>query len=1139
MALAHVQCVCVHAAAQPRGVQGGQATGVFANETGRSGWTQLLDSVDVHPPLAHRLPAGPTPQTHPPAHPPAIMQSQAADQQPAPHMAVQDPVQQAVPAAAPDQHALAVEGDRQDATDFHYDSFSDSLEDEQMPEAAPQAPERHDQTVSGLPPMHAASDRASGQGQGNDPGDSASPTAASDEGEQKQQRDLQQQPQQEQQPNVEQEVQNDDRPEVIPQTDGAGDVDGIDTQDAAARHAPSQLQSLHELNANSKDPRSSAPPQPVHLQSAAGQGKAEQHNRQVGLVTQDTAGVVAQQQSQPGLPNIAAAAMPVQPGRRRRSRHVVQHAVRLAAAARDAMKSVATLEGASIRGQQAQQAALQSEPQLPSWLQPRPHAAGRFMQSEPQLPQVWDRPGRGSEPGQVPDVLPSSAVQQGPVGHTAQADSQYGGLGRPGTVLSHQRPSQSTVAAAHGSAPFAQSQVIPDSRATSDLQWQQQQQQWQQHGTAFPMALHSQRIESQVVSDSRATSDLRWAQHAQHGHAQQRGFRQQLDPSQHQPQGQQLPPDHADELVWEQAQQLPAMPETSEAHSGADDFEIVVSDSQPSPPQHADKPGGTPRPATAAFQHVKDAATAAATSVPNGQTLEQQFPMVLSPANAVVPNAASSRLERKADLQMHDVNAAAAAVLGSDQVDVQVGNPPQTQQGSATAATQNPASTAHMPDQATEGMPSFSSVHMLAGSHLDDEALDPILVPHAHAHIQAHEGTPSLAVVRDTPQSAAVATPWSHVRDTPGSEALQRVLPSPGLWLGLDQPSASKPPSVPLQSRAHTTSNALQLPHQLAFSGADQLQPGRACQEQLDATPTAPELTLRLSLSDGSSTKSDKAGPHRNAQHAHQQASPTHALLQARQLPTLPVNTALAHSTVCAQTWPPLAAILPQQAYPASQPAVNPERESNTNADEPQQDGPTTTEPCVQAPPQTDAAKSGNNKVPAMAAAMAAATAVADSFHPANAASETSTKGGTAQGSPPGDMQEASEASAGRHSHGHAQADPKADAGQTARTEVFGGEAAGHADLPSADQDSDQQHGDEHASMHPADSDHAEADKETGNDTASDVASSDDQASDDPDPDSSPASSASHELVSHRFKKRAPTQVTSALIVTCTQQPTS
>lgn len=1114
MRLAYVQCASVHAVVQPGGVQRGQASGVFANETGRSGWTQLLDSVDVHPPLAHQLPAGPPPQTHPPA----IMQSQAADQQPAPHMAVQDSVQEAVPAAAPGQHAQPVEEDRQDVTDFQYDSFSDSLEDEQMPEAAPQASDRHDQTASELPPPHAAVDSASGQVTA----DSFNPAAASDQGEQwQQQRQQQQQPQQQQQQqHIEEDMQSDDRPGVIPQTDGAGDSDTLDSQGTSAQHAPSKL---HEQNAHSNKPCSSAPPQPVPLPAAAGRGEAEQCSGQVAPATRDTAGAVAQQQSQLGLPNTVAAGMPVQRVRKRRSRQVVQHAVRLAAAARDAMTSVATLEDASNNGKQA---GLQSEPQLPSWLQPQPNAAGRHMQSEPQLPWVWDRPGRGSRPGQVPSVLPSSTAQHGPVGHMAQADSRYGGLGRPGTVLSHQRLSQSTVAAADGSAPCVRSQVIPDSRATSDLHWQQQQHQ-QQREMAFPMVVHSQRLESQVVSDSRATSDLRWAQHAQDAQTQQAAFQQQPDPNQHQYQGQHLLQASAEELAWEQPHQLPpiplaaAMSETSEAACPADELEVVISDSQPSPPQHAGRPGGTPHPAI-----VANAATVVATSAPDGQALEQQILGTVSQPNAAVPDVALSRLASKADLQVYDPDAAAAVVPGPDQVNDAIGNSQQEQQQeSATAA--DPASIAHAPDQATGGVASFSTGHKLAGSHFSDEALTPVLVPHAHARIQVqHEATPSLAVVRDTPQSALAVTPWSRVRDTPRSAAtpLQRVLPPQGLWLGLDQPSASKPPSVPLQSSVHTTSSTLQLPHKTntTDSRADQLQRHRASHEQLHATPTAPELTLRLSLSDGSSTKSNKAAqpsPQGGSQPAHQQPSPTHALGQARQLPALPVGTAPAHRTVLEQTGQPPAASSLLQLSPAHQPAKDPAQNRATQA-QPQQHDPNA------------AASSPHERIlfreHAAKSASAISACAADLPQSADPAHETDTQGDAAQGSPDGLMQESTGAPASECNHNHDQDHAQAEPGPVAnnKNEALGGKAAGHTDLQSADLGSDQQHGDDNdALMHPTISNHGEANKAEAVDTASDDASSDDKAPDYPHPDCSPASSASRDLVCHRYKQRAPTQV--------------
>ena len=64
------------AAVDADGAASRQGTGVFAGEPARSGWTQLLDSVNTHPPLAHQG-LRPTLQNQPPA----TLRRQATEQQ--------------------------------------------------------------------------------------------------------------------------------------------------------------------------------------------------------------------------------------------------------------------------------------------------------------------------------------------------------------------------------------------------------------------------------------------------------------------------------------------------------------------------------------------------------------------------------------------------------------------------------------------------------------------------------------------------------------------------------------------------------------------------------------------------------------------------------------------------------------------------------------------------------------------------------------------------------------------------------------------------------------------------------------------------------------------------------------------------
>ena len=627
----------VYAAVGQGGVQAQQATGVFASEAGQSGWSQLIDSVNLHPPpLAHEPSATPRPRPTSQSRPPAVLQSNHA----ADHHHQQTPVmaahtQQALPPAAAPEELAQLEA-AQHGLEFQYDSFSDSMGDELMPEAASQAP--HTPHRNHL--RSAADEAAQAPQQGTVDSPGHTPPGEQSQEEQQQQHEQQevgeqrqgsmdtlgqaappqgQHPGEQQQQHKQQEVdepheQHNSQPAVLPQTDGAGDSDSVHSQDPPDQVAEAKLLPAQQEIGDGRQ---------LHLSNAL----AEQQPVQLTLQAEDQGPGqrTAQQQGQPVTVGFATGTAAVQRPRKRRSRHVVQHAVRLAAAARDAMDSVAAPQDASnARLLQGNAPGHQSELQLPSWLQPQAAADRAQYQSEPQLPRSWiahadvpsdpgvSKPGSSAWQGQGQvQVQGQGQVQgqrqelgqgqgpgqgqgqrQGQGRHHLREDSQYGGIGRPGNVT-HQHASQSTVAAAAaaGSALDSSSQIVSDSRATSDMRWQRRP----QH-RMLSMLQQSQRLESQVVSDSRATSDLRWAQPRQTWEA---SLELQPVPSQDSAERDILAPTQGHELAWEQPASAeaiavikvlkPACGAASGAPPGvagaADDLEVVISDSQPSPVQ--------------------------------------------------------------------------------------------------------------------------------------------------------------------------------------------------------------------------------------------------------------------------------------------------------------------------------------------------------------------------------------------------------------------------------------------------------------------------------------------------------------------------------------------------------------------------
>ena len=197
--------------------------------------------------------------------------------------------------------------------------------------------------------------------------------------------------------------------------------------------------------------------------------------------------------------------------------------------------------------------------------------------------------------------------------------------------------------------------------------------------------------------------------------------------------------------------------------------------------------------------------------------------------------------------------------------------PPELQQivGMTVADTPMPDQSYHTSHrQQPHHMPTFSTTLNAAGSASAGEALTPVMMPHAQARIQAQHGaTPPVSVVKDTPQSAAAATPRSHVRDTPRQQTplMQSVLPNRS---SLPSHNAAAAYSTPLPSAGVQSARAIVPSAQHGGPGhfeqvADRqsrLSQPQAAQTQLQEALPVPELTLRLSLSDDSSTRSAKAG---------------------------------------------------------------------------------------------------------------------------------------------------------------------------------------------------------------------------------------------------------------------------------------
>ena len=828
------------------GVAGRQGTGVFAGEPARSGWTQLLDSVNAHPPLAHHG-LRPTSQKQPPP----TLRRQSEEQ-------LQQEQQESSPLNLP---AEAVHPQTDTCRmDFQYDSFSDSHEDHDVQDEPELegvlAQQLHTDSKAASQPAE-QQQQSSGHTRGG-PLDHE-PNAG---------------PQQQQQASG--------IADAIPQVDGTADSDSPSTsgqqvcQRPAPQHGhcdvskPAQPASNSTPVPNLASTVSSAPPDSALPNKMSGKADKAIHPAQL-----------------PPPPVISAVA-PNPRHRRRRSRHVVQHAVLLAAAARTAMVAAGSAEQED-NAQRVPAAGLLSEPQLPSWSLP-PVPPHRRFQSEPQLLE--------HAAADHPDIHVRGMHRcTEDLGHTQdvhQSSSQVAIIGQQqGSAVSHQ-PSQSTVAGPPVQAPMA-SQIISDSRATSDRLWHNRQQQSQ---AAPSQPLHAKMLVSQIVPDSRATSDRRWA----HGLPSQslhpgvlpsqlvsdsratsdlawaQGLKALQQGPEPQPAHPALQPSSEPaaqngrasvELAWEQDLVEPVTsghdhqaPEAAGTGGMPDDLEVVISDSQPSPTDALD-PGRDSPPSVGAPRQLPGAEYTVVGHALNQNDRSAAQPTSVaqdhSKADPAVPHTQHQPVTLLAVQQYHHPIHAAAA----QQHELK------SAAALTVAETPAPVHNPHIPDQEVHSMPTFSNRLNAAGTPSAGEALTPVMMPHAQAHIQAQHGaTPSLLVVKDTPQSAAVVTPRTSVKDTPRDQTmvLHRLLP-PRFSLQSDQaatpyitplpfgagssPAGSVPParhSSPGPACIHDASHLSQLSHPRAL----QLQ----CQEVLPV----PELTLRLSLSDGSSTRSAKAG---------------------------------------------------------------------------------------------------------------------------------------------------------------------------------------------------------------------------------------------------------------------------------------
>ena len=1126
------------------GAPGRQATGVFASEPGRSGWTQLLDSVDIHPPLAHQERHGPSSRNQPPAvlHAPATEPQQQQQQQ---------PLQREQPLTLHEQTAEPQQD--QQAMDFQYDSFSDSVEEGLVLVDSQPTPSNAEHL--GPDPAEGAAHASAEQEQQQPQSSEAMPNQVPDSEQQEEQHPQSSGVLPRQVPHSEQQQLQTSRADVIPQADGAGD------SDSEAPSAPNQQgnhSAAQQLAQNSHAAKSALHGQALPIIAAVRPGvivsDTPTANAALAVAGPGPAGTISlpeQHGNQPEADHLPTAALSHPRPRRRRSRHVVQHAVLLAAAARHAMVAAGSPEAGNY-SHSPLPGRLQSEPQLPSWPMP-PTAPIRHFQSEPQLTEYGSDPDAGRTGG----AMQAHAAEQQRVQLVHQTSSQHGAVGRQQDGRPSHHLSQATVAGPSGQA-HTPSQVVSDSRATSDLLWNRQL-----HSQVLvSQPLHTRVHPSQVVSDSRASSEHRWMQgmqaHQTTSHPPsmlpERPSSQPVEPKGRAP----------NELVWEQNEGQPVT-ETdhavvlaaAEAAAMPDDFDLVLSDSQPSP-SHAAGP----------FLHSPNA-----THMTQHETAAQQsssLPVSPEQIRCRTVDTPSSRPEHAmVDLKVHlpvakDTLSAArqpeqpAGGAGYLAHATELGGEQEQMVALTVADTPVPAQPHQQPDQQLQQMPTFSTRLDASATASTSEALTPAMVPHAQARIQAQHGaTPSL-VVKDTPQSAAAAIPWSTVKDTPTTHTtpMHALLPQK-FWLGSaqtpDQRAAADSTLLPAASGRASAANAPQTDGNTSSAAAmppaqPQSQP-ETVSEDPEALPV-PELTLRLSLSDTSSTRTPKAGlPSPGTDHRlpHTQTSSQVGLATA--LPPLlpfqsvhaqhpsPSEARLADSkpTACfpgsvtaadrrVPSTPDVVSSAPQlQAVPANAQAVQSIDELRLPASQPlaraaaalEDCTHTSTNPCSMGQVKRDLPLP--NHFPVQTDASAAAHTASHGMHEPGAKHSSASEGGHVVNKPSGS------------SGGHEACDPLDD-------------PMDHGSHDPDDQGHDRDNGHEanEPSNHPVGHASHDANDEghERRDTPDDPVDHDSHSMDDPDDDDNgdepddpePGSGTGYDLTEdlapHRFKQRAPTQVT-------------
>lgn len=800
-----------------------QSTGVFA-EPDQAGWTQLLAHLDSHHPPAHQHSPSPPPHNQPA---PELAQRQA-------HEVLADAVQ-----TRPSDYAAHLQS--MFSSDFQYDS--PDVPDEPMPQSPVSDANRHQRVPiaeQGEAAMHQAgtADQASlpacdhqAEGSRQDEGSRQNKGSGQNEG------SRQNEAQQPSSTNA-----------FIPQVDGAAD------SDPSLSPAQGVVNSLM-LQASPVTQDRPASPVSHNIRPSDELGSwrhphANSNPAVVGIAAEPlpAAGHQQQQLDQHPLVPQANATRVRRSGRPRRSRQVVQDAVRLAAAAYDALDVDSAPDSPHTRAH-----AYDSEPQLPSFHHLQDALPARRFNSEPQLFQDQQSQRAAAEP-QAPLLFTQQTLAAQTGSEAVRADDASALHARQQNWQANATQNQTRQQAGvldRLSRPFhLSSQLISDSRATSDAQWQARTHARQAATQQGPL----QQGLSQLVSDSRASSDRRWmfpAAHitqTQHSPAPQapavtRGHSENKHDAGHST--------RVHELAWEQEpdQADPVSPPS--APGLREEIEVVISDSQPSPPDAA--AAQTNQHGQRAQQHPEQGHQQHNATQQPGQVVAGIAGQISYRADSASQDIAPQHQEvclPQPHMPFHDVPAPSdmpaqptPSVRLQQQQQVHAFGPDSASPAAAPVVAAAPdtaaATKACVPEARGLQTPRFSIRTSLAAGNPVEEALTPVMVPHANARIQVqHAGTPSFSVVKETPQSTSGTNPWSSVKDTP--------------WLHTANASH-------LQSRALQHPHALSAPSAQNGHSADTAAPenpavfnAQAVDDTANAPMATPELTLRLSLSSSS-----------------------------------------------------------------------------------------------------------------------------------------------------------------------------------------------------------------------------------------------------------------------------------------------